>query len=81
MKIVYVEWIDASGTEKYHENVAIPKDAEIGLITACSIGIVVKDTGEYISLAQTLPDSGWYKEIISIPRVNIKLEKVLSDDK
>ena len=79
MKIVYVEWVDASGTEKYHENVAVPKDQEIGLQTNYSVGIVVKDTKEFIALAGSLSESGWYNDIISIPRVGIKLEKVLDD--
>lgn len=85
MKIVYVEWVDAKRTEKYHKDVAIPKDQEIGLETNSSVGIVVKvegkDTKEFISLAQTRSGSGWDLDIISIPRVNIKLEKVLSDDR
>lgn len=80
MKIVYVEWIDACSTEQYHKDVAIPKDRSIGLETNSSVGIVLKDTEEYISLAQSLSSSGWYKDILNIPRINIKLEKVLSKD-
>ena len=79
MKIVYVEWTDANRTEKYHRDVAIPKDQEIGLETNSSVGIVVEDTKEYISLAQTRSGSGWNVDILSIPRVGVKLEKVLSE--
>jgi len=77
MKIVCIEWLDACITEKYHEDIAIPKDQTIGLQTNYSAGIVVKDTREYISLALSLSESGWYRDIINIPKVNIKSEKVL----
>ena len=79
MKIVYIEWIDASAVEKYHKDVAMPKDQEVALQNNYSVGIVLKDTGEYISLAQSLSANGWYRDIISIPRVSIKVEKVLME--
>jgi len=79
MKIVFVEWVDANRTEKYHKDVAMPKDQELGLETNSSVGIVVEDTKEYIALAQTRSGSGWDLDIITIARVNIKLEKVLTN--
>ena len=77
MKVAYIEWIDACGTDKYHEKVAIPKDQSVGLQTNWSVGIIIADTKEYIALAQSLSESGWYRDIINIPKVNIKSEKVL----
>ena len=80
MKIVYIEWRDASETDRYHKDVAIPKDQCLGLQTVYSVGIVAEDTEEYISLAGSLSDSGWYVGIQNIPKVGIKSMNILSDE-
>ncbi len=71
MKIVYVEWTDAAGTEKYHKDVVVPKEQGLGLQVNYSVGIVVKEEKEYLSLALSLSESGWYRDIINIPKINI----------
>ena len=79
MKIVYIEWEDAAEAEEYHEDVDKPKGQGPGLQTSYSVGILVKDTKEYIALAQTVATSGWHRNIISIPKVGIVSQKVLME--
>lgn len=87
MKIVYIiEWLDASRTEQYHKDVSTLKGQEPRLSINYSVGIVVEGTEEYISLMQTLTDSGWNRDIVTIPKVSIKayltqseLEKILME--
>lgn len=72
MKLVAISWVDAAihGTDTFSR-----KEAEnLGLITGLAVGIVVKETKEFITIAmdyfdeddqfrtvQTYPKSGIYK--------------------
>ena len=79
MKIVYIEWIDTAQTEQYHKDVAIPKGQGLGLQMSYSAGEVVEETEDYISLALTMTENGWYRDIVNIPKINIKSQKVLQE--
>lgn len=79
MKIVYIKWADAAETEKYHKDIGSLKGQGLGLDTNSSVGIVVESTKEYISIAQSLAENGWFMDIINIPKALIISEEVLKE--
>ena len=80
MKIVLIKWIDAAEIEKYHKDISSLKEQGLGLQANSSVGIIIESTKEYISLAQSLAENGWFMDIVSIPKVLIISEEVLKEE-
>lgn len=78
MKLIFVEWLDACEMEAYHKEDY--KGESLGLQKVYSLGFVVKETDVYIAVAQSLSANGWYKNIISIPKVGIVTTKEYGED-
>jgi hypothetical protein len=74
----FVEWEDAaSPTGGWNDHSIIE---EAGLITVVSVGFKVKETKDYITLAQNIHNDG-ISEMISIPKKCIKKRRLLSGKK
>ena len=66
MKIILVEWIDASRTNRCDD----PKEI-MGPLKMVAVGMLLKSTKTYISIAQDFSEVGSAREILSIPKRNI----------
>jgi len=80
LKLVIISWLDACQTEKYHPNQIMPIDERMDLVVCESIGFIVEETESRLSIAQTMSKSGWYRDIINIPKMNITNREALKKD-
>lgn len=73
MKILFVSWIDAKANIGW-----IDKDSEdLGIDQCSSVGFLVKETEEYLSLAAAVSGEQ-FNAIISIPKPWIKKREELA---
>jgi hypothetical protein len=74
LKLVYLEWVDSSGSTDgwYHL-----KDFEPNLVWCKSVGWVVYETDEYITVLPHMGDESQGRGELTIPVCAIKKRKVI----
>ena len=61
-----VEWVDSSNAGGWRD-----EGESFEPVMCRSIGVILKETDEYITLAQTVGDDGKYANIVTIPLVAV----------
>lgn len=78
MKVVKVLWVDSCNSNL---NWTAAEDIEVKLICIDSFGVVIKDTDEFLAIAQNyggIPEQ--YSNIMTIPKGCIKEVFVIHED-
>ena len=73
MRMVLVEWVDSSSVTGWHT----PSPSYNIQANCISVGVLLYDNEDRISIAQSKSDSGNWAEVISIPKCSIKRVRTL----
>lgn len=69
-KKVYVEWLDSGAYRGWvHDKNFTKQDSEPSKI--CSIGYLIRDEKDYISITTSLSTGGSFMDVLSIPKCSI----------
>lgn len=72
---IYVEWTDSAAIRGWHHEATFLADASPTKIV--SIGYLLKETEDFVSITTSIADTGSAMDVLSIPKVAITRRKKL----